>query len=100
MLNHLSIEQDIGEWVVVRTYSAGVHFGRLYRRDGRECVLTAARRIWSWDGAASLHQLAIDGVSGGRISIEIHWILITEAIEFLPLTDKARTSLVRYEWKL
>ena len=33
------IGQDlIGKYVIVRTYSAGVHAGWLYERDGREVV--------------------------------------------------------------
>lgn len=98
MVDHLNIVQGIGEWVVVRTHSAGVHFGRLYRRDGKECVLTAVRRIWSWEGAASLDQLSRDGVSGGRISVERPWRIITEAIEYIPLEEEARLSLLRHEW--
>ena len=53
----------IGKHVIVRTYSAGVHAGILKSRDGKEAVLTDARRIWYWDGAATLSQLAIDGTA-------------------------------------
>ncbi len=37
--------------VLVRTYSAGVHFGILVKRDGKEVTLANCRRIWSWNGA-------------------------------------------------
>ena len=32
--------------VIVRTYSAGVHFGYLVAREGKEVRLTRSRRIW------------------------------------------------------
>ncbi len=99
MLSHLTIEQGIGEWVVVRTYSAGVHYGRLYRRDGKECVLTHARRIWKWEGANSLHQVCLDGPTGGMISVVLPWALLTEVIEYLPLMEGARARLDALEWR-
>jgi hypothetical protein len=35
-----------GKYVIVRTYSAGVFAGNLQSRDGKEVVLTDARRLW------------------------------------------------------
>ena len=52
-----------GDYVMVRTYSAGVFAGTLESRDGKEVVLKDARRIWYWDGAASLSELATKGTS-------------------------------------
>ena len=49
------------EYVIVRTYSAGVFAGYLEKRNGQEVILRQARRIWYWDGAASLSQLAEEG---------------------------------------
>jgi hypothetical protein len=46
--------------VIVRTYTAGVFMGDLESRTGQEVVLTNARRIWYWSGAASLSQLAME----------------------------------------
>ena len=53
----------IGKYCMVRTYSAGVFAGTLKSRDGKEVVLNDARRIWFWDGAASLSQLATEGTT-------------------------------------
>lgn len=47
---------NIGDYVIARTYSAGVFAGTLASRDGKEAVLTDARRLWYWDGAASKAQ--------------------------------------------
>ena len=38
----------IGQEVIIRTYSAGVWFGRLKEKAGDEVILTEARRMWRW----------------------------------------------------
>jgi len=53
----------IGKTCIVRTYSAGVFLGTVKERNGKEVLLADARRIWYWDGAASLSQLAMEGTS-------------------------------------
>ena len=86
----------IGKYVIVRTLSAGVHAGTLVSKDGKEVVLKSARRLWYWDGAASLSQLAVDGVSkpeNCKFPCEVSEILLTETIEIIPTTDKARESI-------
>jgi len=86
----------LGKYVIVRTYSAGVHAGVLKSREGKEVVLTDARRIWYWDGAASLSQIAIDGTSKPekcKFPGAVDEILLTEAIEIIPCTEKARLSI-------
>lgn len=86
----------IGKYVLVRTYSAGVHVGILTYRSGKEVTLTNARRIWYWEGAASLSQLAMDGTSKSekcKFPCPVNEILLTEAIEIIPITDKARESI-------
>ena len=59
----LAEQVDGMQYVIVRTYSAGVHAGYLKRRDGKDVDLINSRRLWYWKGAASLSQLAVDGVS-------------------------------------
>ena len=50
------------DYVIVRTYSAGVFAGTLIKKEGNEVEMHNARRLWYWDGAASLSQLAEEGV--------------------------------------
>lgn len=86
----------IGQDVLVRTYSAGVHVGTLKSRDGKEVVLNNARRIWYWDGAATLSQLAMEGTSkpeNCKFPCPVAEILLTEAIEIIPVTEQARASI-------
>jgi len=90
----------IGKQVLIRTYSAGVHFGTLIRRKKREAELGTARRIWSWKGANTLHEISLHGIdaSGSRVSKPVERIVLTEAIELLPLTDEAVANLASCVW--
>jgi hypothetical protein len=82
--------------VIVRTYSAGVFAGVLKSRKGREVVLTNARRIYYWAGAATLSQLSVEGTSKPdecKFPCAVSEVTLLEAIEILPLSAKAKASL-------
>jgi hypothetical protein len=86
----------IGQEVIVRTYSAGVFYGKLENMDGQEAVVTNARRVWYWAGAASLSQLSKDGTSNPddcKFPAPVDAVHLTQVIEVLPLTEKAKLSL-------
>jgi len=88
---------------MVRTQLAGVFAGTVARREGSEAELTGARRIWYWDGAASLSQLATNGTtkpSGCKFPCEVDEVLLVGVIEIIPITDKAKASIASVpEWK-
>jgi len=84
-------------YVIVRTYSAGVFAGYLesYGKD-KEVNLVNARRLWYWDGASSLSQLAVDGTCKPekcKFPVEVERIKLLEAIEVIEVTEKARLSI-------
>jgi hypothetical protein len=86
----------IGQRVLVRTYSAGVHIGTLKSAHGRECGLVDALRLWKWEGGGlSLSAVATDGIKGGRLN-KTPSVFLTEAIEFIPVTDEAWKSYERF----
>ena len=93
----------IGKYCMVRSYSAGVFAGTVAERNGKEARLTDARRIWYWDGAASLSQLAQSGTSRPhkcKFPEPVSEVLLTEVIEIIPITDAARESINQVpEWK-
>ncbi|MHC4566458.1 MAG: DUF6948 domain-containing protein [Planctomycetota bacterium] len=88
--------RKLGGIVLVRTYSAGVHFGTLLERTGKEIKLGNARRLWSWRGACSLSQVAMDGVdlTGSKISVKVPEITLTEAIEIIPMSKDAGSKMM------
>lgn len=84
----------IGKDVIVRTYSAGVHFGTLGGKDGKEVLLRDSRRIWYWEGAFTLSAVAMTGVSNeSKLSVLVPEILLTEAIEIIPCSKEASAIL-------
>lgn len=86
-------------YVVVRTYSAGVHVGTLAERRGREVDLVDARRIWSWSDANTLHEIALHGVGkGSRVSEPVKVITLTEAIEIIDCAPEAVSNLRGAKW--
>ena len=99
---------DGGQWVLIRSYASGVHFGQLQsKRDalqGLEVTLVNSRRIHYWVGAASLSQIAVDGIANpeeSRVSIEVEEITVSNVIETIPITEAAFLNLSSQPvWKM
>jgi hypothetical protein len=84
------------KYVIVRTYSAGVFAGNLESREGQEVVLSDARRLWYWAGAASLSQLAVNGTSRPndcKFPVAVPRIELLQAIEILDVSAQAEASI-------
>ncbi len=82
--------------VIVRTYSAGVFYGSLESRNGQEVVLINARRLWYWDGAASLSQLAMEGTKkpkNCKFPCPVDRVELLQVIEILDTTPTAQNSI-------
>ena len=84
------------KYVIVRTYSAGVHAGYLDEHIGKEVILINSRRLWEWAGAFTLSELAKKGTTDPKnckFATTIDEILLTEAIEVIPCTAEAQKSI-------
>lgn len=92
-----------GQYVIIRTYSAGAFAGTLKSREGKEVTLTNARRLWYWDGAASLSELAMCGTKKPRnckFPVAVNEIILTEAIEIIAVTEIAQKCIEEVpEWQ-
>jgi len=91
----MAINTDGMPYVIIRTYSAGVHAGYLAKKDGLEVTLINSRRIWSWSGAASLSELAMKGTSNPdncKFPCEVDKIQL-QWIEIIDCTEKAMNSI-------
>lgn len=87
---------EIKDYIICRTYSAGVFAGTLEKKEGREVTLSNARRLWYWSGAASLSQLAMEGVKRPlecKFPCPVDEAILTESIELLKCTKEARESI-------
>lgn len=82
---------------IIRTNSAGVFFGEIISRAGKEAVIKNARRLWYWAGAASLSELATSGVlhpDKCKFPAAVDGdTVVTEVIEIIDTTPAARSSI-------
>ena len=91
-------------YCIVRTYSAGVFAGNLTEKNGKEGVVENARRLWYWEGAASLSQLAMEGTkkpNSCKFPLPVNRVILTEIIEVIPCTPEAEKSIKEVPvWKM
>lgn len=86
----------IGKKVLVRGDKSGVFYGILVDKDGTEIELHTCRRIWYWSGAASISQIAAEGVfnpENCKFTMAVDSIVITDAVEIIPCTEEAQESI-------
>lgn len=88
---------DPSQYMIVRTYSAGVFAGYIQSRNGREVIMKHARRLWKWSGAASLSQLAMEGVSDPEncmFPCPVERVHLLEVVEILECSPEAKKSII------
>ncbi len=86
----------VGRKVMVRTYSAGVHFGELIEKAGQQAILKDSRRVFYWTKACSLSQLSQEGsgdIDKCQIAMVVPEILLDRIIEVIPLSKVAEKQL-------
>lgn len=90
--------------VIVRGDRSGIFFGTLVKKEGTEVKLENCRRIWYWEGAASISQIAVDGVNEPdkcKFTVTVSEIIILDAIEIIICTDKAVRNIEDVSvWKM
>ena len=82
--------------VVIRGDRSGAFYGELVKLEGTQAELKNARRIWYWDGAASLSQLAEEGVKAPdncKFPCPVKRMKVLDVIEVLDVTPVALASL-------
>lgn len=85
-----------GDYVMVRTVHAGVFAGYLEESTSAEVLLSKARRIWYWEGAASLSELSQSGTTmphNCKFPEEVQSVYLTEVVEICNITEKAKESI-------
>lgn len=88
---------------IIRSEKAGVFFGKIKKRAGSEVTMTDVRRLWYWNGACSLSQLATEGTKAPndcKFTVTVPEMTIFGVIEIIPCTDAAEKSIKAVkEWK-
>lgn len=80
------------KYYIIRGDRSGVFFGNIKERNGQEVTITNCRRIWYWDGAASISQLALEGVKNPencKFTVTVPELTILDAIEIIPCSEKS-----------
>ena len=84
------------KYFIVRTNRAGVFFGKIKERSSEEVTMTDVRKIWHWDGACAVEQIAMDGVKrpgNCKFTVIVPEMTVMEPIQIIPCTDKAAKIL-------
>lgn len=94
--NENSVFDDlIGKYVIIRTYSAGVHAGYLEKKSGNEVILRDSRRLFYWETneGITLSALATNGASkNSKITEKLPWHWL-EAIEIIPVNENQISTI-------
>lgn len=89
---------------IIRGDRSGVFFGEIAERSGREVTIRNCRRLWYWDGAASLSQLALEGTKkpgGCQFTVTVPELTVLDAIELIPCSEEAVRSIGKVSaWKI
>lgn len=81
---------------IIRGDRSGVFYGEIASRNGKEVTIYNCRRLWYWSGAASLSQLALEGIKRQqdcKFTVTVDELTILDAIELIPCTEAACNSI-------
>lgn len=84
------------KYYIIRADRAGVFFGNIKNRNGSEVTMTNVRRLWYWEGAASLSQMAVEGVkrpNNCKFTVTVPEITILGVIEIIPCSAEAEQNI-------
>lgn len=80
------------QYYIVRGDRSGVFFGQVAARNGQEVELRNVRKLWYWNGACAVEQLAVDGVTAPadcKFTVVVPEMTITDAIQIVPCSERA-----------
>lgn len=91
------------KYFIVRANRAGVFFGHIKERSHDEVTMTNVRKLFYWDGACAVEELATNGTkkpNACKFTIDIPEMVIADPIQVIPCTDEAVESISGVkEWK-
>ena len=88
---------------IVRCDRAGVFYGEIEKIDGSTVQMRNVRKVWYWDGANAVEELAVNGTTrpdNCNLTVTVESMTVLQAIQIIPCTAKAIESLDGVEeWK-
>lgn len=89
--------------VMVMCETSGLLYGELVTRNHQEVTLANCRRVYSYSGACSIDQLAVEGSKEPQnciVTCPVERYIVLDAIEVITMTNKSWYSLNRIRsWK-
>lgn len=83
-------------YFIVRGDRSGIFAGEIESRNGQEVKMRNVRRLWYWDGACSISELALSGTQkpgNCKFTVVVDEITLIDAIEIIPTTEEAEKSI-------
>ncbi len=85
----------IGSYCIIRTYSAGVWFGKVEDKSDTEVILSDARRMYQWkclDDGITLSHVALYGIhKDSKVQTAIPAVCL-QWIEIMPVSKEAKLT--------
>ena len=101
-INNNQNNMELNKKVIIRVENVGVFYGTLVRKDRDEVELMNCRRLWYWNGTASLLDVARSGVKmdGNKFSVVVESMVIFGVNEIITCSEEAIKSIESVpEWK-
>jgi len=86
----------MSEMKIVRSNGSGVWAGEITGKEGDSVVMKDAIRLWYWDGAASLSELAKVGTkrpNSCKFCVPVDAVEVFNVLEIITVTDEAEASI-------
>jgi len=97
---------DANQFYIIRAKDAGVFLGKIEKKEGSTILCNSLRRLYYWEGALDVTQIASNGVSlPGNCKFSVQMgendkSIIEQLIEAHPVSEKALQSINSVpEWK-
>lgn len=84
------------KYYIVRSNEAGVFFGKICKRNDHEVEMTDVRKVYYWDGACAVEELAINGTKkpyNCKLTVIVPEMIIANPIQIIPCSDTAISIL-------
>ena len=84
------------EYSIIRCDRSGVFFGIIESLEGQKATIRNCQNIHYWDGAASVMQLATEGVKAPencRFTVIVDKLVVLDVIQIIPCTPDAERNL-------
>ncbi len=86
-------EEILNKKCIVRSYDAGVYYGKVMEVNGETVKMENVRNIWKWEGANCLADVATKGIRDGKVSRVVSSMVLNRCCQLIPCTVEAKAIL-------